>query len=316
MEKAEYAELFNYKGYNLTKELMKLDLLEAVEDFETRDSDIFIDTYPKSGTIWTQNIICLILYEGHRNGTENICISHRCASIEYNIYNVDITQMPSPRVLMSHLPYYLVPKKLRGKKGKVIYIYRNPKDTLVSYFHFINSFRAVENSYNLEEYMERFLSGNVPSSLVFDHVKGWYTHQNEFNILFLCYEEMIQDLRGTVLKICKFIGKELSSQEVDKVVEMSTFKNMKADPRANHVKTYEQCFGQTNVNHIRKGTVGDWKNIMTVSQSERFDNIFQAQMKDIPLKFIWDIKEIQSTQHGKRQEPLQEDKEPKCSTQP
>ncbi|XP_070788881.1 amine sulfotransferase-like [Pituophis catenifer annectens] len=316
MEKAEHAALFNYKGYNLAKEFMKLHLVEALEDFETRDSDIFVITYPKSGTIWTQNIVCLILYEGHRNGTENISISHRCPSIENNLHNVDITEMPSPRVLMSHLPYYLVPKKLRAKKGKVIYVYRNPKDTFVSFFHYINSFRAVENSLNLEEYMERFLSGNVFSSLIFDHVKGWYTHQNEFNILFLCYEEMIQDPRGTVLKICKFIGKELSSPEVDKVVEMSTFKNMKADPRANYMKTYEECFGRKNVKHIRKGTVGDWKNIMTVSQNERFDNIFQAQMKDIPLKFIWDIKEIQSTQHGKRQEPLQEDKEQKCSTQP
>uniref|UniRef100_A0A8C5WSB8 Sulfotransferase n=1 Tax=Laticauda laticaudata TaxID=8630 RepID=A0A8C5WSB8_LATLA len=315
MEKGDSEELFNYKGHNLSKQLMKLDLIEAAEDFETRDSDIFIETYPKSGTIWTQNIVCLILYEGHRNGTENIPISRRGASIEYNIYNVDITQLPSPRVIMSHLPYYLVPKTLRAKKGKVIYVYRNPKDILVSYFHYVNSWSGMENSCNFEEYMQRFLSGNVAGSLVFNHVKGWYTHQNEFNILFLCYEEMMQDLRGTVLKICKFIGKELSSQEVDKVVEMSTFKNMKADPRANIVKTYEECFGLKNITHLRKGIVGDWKNIMTVSQSERFDNIFQTQMKDISLKFIWDLKEIQSTQHGKLQEPLQENKEQKCSTQ-
>lgn len=314
MEKADFPELVNYKGYYFAKDFMRLDLLEAIEDFETRDSDIFIITYPKSGTIWTQNIVCLILYEGHRNGTENIPTSHRCASMEYNIYNVDITQMPSPRVLLTHLPYYLVPKKLRAKKGKVIYVYRNPKDALVSFFHYSHSFKLVENTCNLEEYMERFLSGNVASSSIFDHVKGWYTHQNEFNILFLSYEEMIQDLRGAVLKICKFIGKELSSQEVDKVVEMSTFKNMKADPRANFTKTYEECFGQKEVTHLRKGTAGDWKNIMTVAQSERFDNVFKAQMKDIPLKFIWDIKEIQSPQHGKLQEPLQEDKEQKCST--
>ncbi|XP_070589511.1 amine sulfotransferase-like isoform X2 [Erythrolamprus reginae] len=292
MEKAEYEEMVNYKGCNLAKDLMKLDMLDALEDFEVRDSDILIDTYPKSGTIWTQNIVCLILYEGHRNGTENIPISRRCASIEYNVHDVDIAQMPAPRILMSHLPHYLVPKQLKAKKGKVIYVYRNPKDILVSFFHYTNEFYGMEKASHFEEYLQRFLSGNVYCSLVFDHVKGWYTHQNELNILFLCYEDMIQDLRGAVLKICKFIGKELSSEEVDKVVEMSTFKNMKADPRANFVKTYEESFGISNLTHMRKGTVGDWKNIMTVSQSERFDNAFQANMKDVPLKFIWDIKEI------------------------
>ncbi|XP_039211428.1 amine sulfotransferase-like isoform X2 [Crotalus tigris] len=316
MESASHAELFNYKGYNVSTEIMKFDLLESVEDFEVRDSDIFIVTYPKSGTIWVQNIVCLILYEGHRNGTENISIAQRCAFIEYNFYNVDMSQLPSPRVIMSHLPYYLFPKKLRAKKGKVIYVYRNPKDILVSYFHYSNCFNGVENSTNLEEFMQRFLSGDIASSLVFDHVKGWYTHQNEFNILILCYEEIMQDPRGTVLQICKFIGKELSSQEVDKVVEMSTLKNMKADPRANFVNTYEEWFRITNMKHIRKGTVGDWKNIMTVSQNEWFDKILQAQMKDIPLKFIWDLKEIESTQNGKLQEPLQEEAEQKCSTQP
>lgn len=39
-------------------------------------------------------------------------------------------------------------------------MYRNPKDILVSYFHYHNSFQGIENATNLEEYMQKFLSGN------------------------------------------------------------------------------------------------------------------------------------------------------------
>ncbi|XP_062980820.1 amine sulfotransferase-like isoform X2 [Elgaria multicarinata webbii] len=238
--------------------------------------------------------MCLILNEGHRNGTENTITYYQAPCLDYNITNVDFTKQPSPRIIIAHLPYYLVPKGLRDKKGKVIYVYRNPKDAMVSSFLYLNPTEGLGKSSALEDYMQQYLAGKVACSSIFDHVKGWYTHKNEFNVLFLSYEEMIKDLRGTVLKICSFVGKQLSSQEVDKVVDLATFKNMKADRRANNEIVLGKIFKQENVKHLRKGTIGDWKNIMTVSQSERFDKVFQEKMKDIPLKFIWDIKEIQN----------------------
>ncbi|XP_049627326.1 amine sulfotransferase-like [Suncus etruscus] len=285
--------LLKFKGYNLIRAMVDAERLDDIEDFEIRDDDVFIITYPKSGTIWTQQILSLIYYEDARTQTQNMDTIDRAPFLEYNIRHMDYIQRPSPRLFASHLPYYIVPNGLKNKKAKIVYIYRNPKDVITSFFHFSNLVATIETHENLDNFIDIFLDGKVYGSLWFDHIKGWYEHRHQFNILFMSYEEMKKDLRSAVQKICKFLGKELSEGDIDAVVNQATFKNMRSDPRANYNDILKNEVGVKN-NHgrfLRKGTIGDWKNHFTVNQSERFDKIFQMNMKDIPLKFIWDINE-------------------------
>ncbi|XP_036024546.1 amine sulfotransferase-like [Onychomys torridus] len=289
--KKEY--LLNFKGYNFERSLVKMNIVENMDNQEIRDDDVFLVTFPKSGTIWTQQILSSIFFEGHRNSTENVQTMDRIPFFEYNIHNFDFTKMPSPRIFASHLPYYLVPKALKNKKTKILYVYRNPKDILTSYFHFTNLMANFEAANSMESFIQKFLEGRVVGSCWFDHIRGWYEHRHDFNIMFQSYEDMKKDLRSSVIKICSFLEKKLSDEDVDAVVRQSMFQNMKSDPRANYEDIIRNEIGTRNDEgkFLRKGTIGDWKHHLTVDQNERFDKIFYKNMKNIPLKFIWDINE-------------------------
>ncbi|XP_077157516.1 amine sulfotransferase-like isoform X1 [Paroedura picta] len=283
--------LFKHKGFYFQPELVTAEYIDSLEDFEIRDSDVFIVTYPKSGTVWTQNILNLIYHEGHRKGTEDTDSLDRVPWLEYNIRNMDYNSRPSPRLFAAHLPYYLVPKGLRSRRAKIIYVSRNPKDVLVSYYHFSRISMALETAGDFGDFMERFLAGEVLASSWLDHVEGWFAHKDDFNILFLTYEEMKKDLRTSVLKICNFLGKRLTEEELQDVVDKATFNKMRMDPRANYENMPPDILEKGKGHFLRKGTVGDWKNTMTVAQSERFDSVLKERMQKLPIKYCWDLDE-------------------------
>lgn len=48
----------------------------------------------------------------------------------------DIKAMKSPRILAFHTHFELLPKQVQEGKGKIVYIIRNPKDVLTSYYFY------------------------------------------------------------------------------------------------------------------------------------------------------------------------------------
>lgn len=72
-----------------------------------------------------------------------------------------VDKMNSPRMIKTHLPYFLLPK--RSESAKIIYVLRNPKDTVVSLYYFTRMLSFLGFVGSFEEFLDRFMTnkGNV-----------------------------------------------------------------------------------------------------------------------------------------------------------
>ena len=169
--------------------------------------------------------------------------------------------------------------------GKYIYVIRNPKDVLVSYFHHDRNI-PFNPLYEWDEYFEKFMRGDVDFGNYFDHVLSWWAHKDDDNVLVLKYEDMKKDLPSAVATIAKFIGQDISKELVEEIAHKTTFENMKKDSTANYewMKKFAKPGG---TDFMRKGVVGDWKNYFTPEQTARLDAVYNEKMKGtgIDLEF-------------------------------
>ena len=189
--------------------------------------------------------------------------------------------------------------------GKYIYIARNPKDVAVSLYYHAKRFDTFEFTGDWDCFFELFIKGEVECGLWFDHVLSWWKHKglvknmqaiiiflfsDAKNILFLKYEDLKNDLSGSVKTIAQFMDYSLDDATIDKIAKLSTFESMKDDPLATPDSLAEEVIGvvPNSTPFIRKGVIGDWKNHFSDEQSARLDAEYTKRMSGTGLVFNYE----------------------------
>jgi hypothetical protein len=157
------------------------DKLDDLADFSPRPDDVFIVTYPKCGTTWTQQIVRLIKDKGEEKATVHLF----CTVPWIDVVGKDVCMAtPSPRTFKSHLPYHMVPGGEPAKSvAKYIYVARNPKDAAVSlYYHMLNEKYMDETvkfswNYFIDDYFIKSPDNECIFGSWFDHTLEWWRHK-------------------------------------------------------------------------------------------------------------------------------------------
>lgn len=197
-------------------------------------------------------------------------------------------QIPGTRITSTHLmPKFF--KNLREGKDvpKIIILSRNPKDTLVSYYHFYRANAALGNfPGSFHDFFKLYEAKKLNHGDFFDHCIAWATHPLSDQFLFVKFEDMKEDLPREIKRICRFLNKTLPDDQMDRILKYSSFDEMKNNPMA-------QMTDNKNIDpkispYVRKGKVGDWKSEMFVYESDVVDEACQNILHPLGIHFRYE----------------------------
>jgi hypothetical protein len=233
----------------------------ALQSFTIRSDDVFLVTYPKSGTTLLQMMLYQLTSQGEMDFPHIDSISPWFERELAHGWPQNL-EVPSPRFFKSHLRFSMLPRGARS-----IYLARDPGDILVSAYHHYCLITGM--SHDFERFADAFLAGRVQFGSWFEHMRSWWPHRHDPEVLFLRYEEVVADLPGTARKIAGFCGLDLDERDLPRIVERCSLAFMKHhpekfDPRLRQIAQHREEF-------VRQGQVGEGVQRLSARQREHLE---------------------------------------------
>ncbi|PVD33114.1 hypothetical protein C0Q70_08563 [Pomacea canaliculata] len=257
--------------------------LNSIRAMKLRGDDVIICAYPKAGTHWVWEMTAMLLKE-----------QAEYESRAKELLMLDLTPvkkldvLPSPRILNTHLPFLMLPvQQILAERVKVVHVYRNPKDVMVSMYHHMRQFPLVRgHADSLQQCLQAFLTGRV----IYGHYGHFLNQMNSFMednpgvpVFNIAYEDIKKDPRDSVRRLAEFLGVDVTQELVEDIVEACSFSKMK---KVDEIKEQVAFFGMPIGQKLyRKGKVGDWENHLTEEESQLFDTDFSKVLDTTRFHF-------------------------------
>ncbi len=234
--------------------------------------DIIIVSYPKSGNTWTRFLIANLL------SSEAVTFSN-IENIIPDIYQWDdayLKLIKRPRVLKSH--EYFEPRY-----KKTIYIVRDPRDVVISYWYHQLKFGTVDKNVSMDCFVNKFIMGKLDSYGSWgENVGSWLgARSNDPSFLLVRYEDLLTDPLQEMRRIQHFIGCDLTESNILDAIENSSFKKMSMMEEKEFGKWKPMRGSNKDMPFVRKGKNGGWKDNLSGSAINKIETEWASVMKKL-----------------------------------
>jgi hypothetical protein len=217
--------------------------------------DTFLVSFPRSGNTWTRFLVCNLMNPDDPVGFAQL--ESRIPEI-YDVSDRALRAFPRPRVIKSH-------ECFDPRYKKIIYIVRDPRDVLVSYYEFQLKRRVISDDCSLEEFLPRFMESEFePKTGCWrDHVLSWIaTRGGQQGFLLLRYEDMLANTQKESAKITSFLGLDSNPGRIARAVALSSAGRMRQLEKEQSRQWRETKKTRQDKPFVRNAAAGGWKSTL------------------------------------------------------
>ncbi len=250
--------------------------------YRPRPTDVVISPSGKCGTTWLQQTFHTLRTGGDMDFDD---ISRVVPWIETsNMLGLDLEapQRAEPRGFKSHLGYDMMPKGAR-----YVVSLRDPKDALVSMYHFMEGWFFEPGAVTLADFAQTWLAG-VGGPNYWSHLTSWWEQRDNPDVLLLSYENMTADQPANVRRLAAFCGFALDDALLALTLERSSLPFMlKHKDRFDDFMMRELSEAKCNLppgsdsSKVRKGGVGGHKAELTPDLSAAMDAVWAERVAPV-----------------------------------
>lgn len=271
------------------RELMNHHMDSTVwNDFVFRDDDVVIVTYAKSGTTWAQQIVAQLIFQSSEETAVHAIspwvdlrvppAAEKLAMLEAQTHR---------RIVKTHLPLDAL---VFSPKAKYIYIGRDGRDVLFSFYHHHSTANALWYQImndtpglvgppidppdpDVRSYFRTWLERDgYPLWSFWENVTSWWAARDLPNVKLVHFNALKADLPKEMRAIADFLDIEVSEDLWPAIIEHCSFDYMKA--HAYKVAPLGGAVFEGGASDfMNKGVNGRWKDILSAAESDAYERM-------------------------------------------
>lgn len=245
--------------------------------FSLRPSDVILGSFPKSGVTWFRFIMANLISISELGG--RVVDYHllngelRAAYDSHDVPTIEFAVIP--RIFATHRKY----SDRRFGRYRKIYLYRNPADTMVSYYEFRKAWTGT-NKY-LKEFKYFIRDDRFGLTTWCQHVQNWRQNSD----VVLTYEDLKENTFSTVkralekLNICS-----ISDNNLREAISRSSFRSVRRMEEEKGLDIRTGSHLKDGFRFARKGSIGQWQEYFDDNDLVLLRNVLEEyELQDITI---------------------------------